>query len=244
MTDELVRLEISGPVARIVLDRPRKRNALSTPLLTELRARLDDVAARTDVRVVTLHGAGPVFCAGADTVEFGDVTAELVRGRWTRLGQQVFRSLAELPQTTVAVLAGSAFGGGLELVMHCDFRVAAETAVLALPEATLGTTPGWAGLSKITEIAGLAAARRLALTGRPVSAAEAFGLGIVDVVDADAQAAVDTLVASLLGTAPGAQSILKRVLASTAPTDAATLIDSLAGAYLAASGETSSRRTI
>lgn len=243
MTDGAVRLEVSGAVARIVLDRPHKRNALSTGLLVELRARLEDVAAEPDVRVVTLHGAGPVFCAGADTVEFGGVTADLVRGRWTRLGQQVFRSLAELPQTTVAVLAGSAFGGGLELAMHCDFRVAADTAVLALPEATLGTTPGWSGLGKITEIAGLAAARRLALTGRPVTAAEASGLGIVDVVDADVPAAVRTLVDSLLNTTPGAQSILKRVLTSTSPADAATLIDSLAGAYLAAAGETSPRRT-
>lgn len=243
MTDGAVRLEVSGAVARIVLDRPHKRNALSTKLLSELRARLEDVAAEPNVRVVTLHGAGPVFCAGADTVEFGGANAELVRGRWTRLGQQVFRALAELPQTTVAVLAGSAFGGGLELAMHCDFRVAADTAVLALPEATLGTTPGWAGLGKITEIAGLAAARRLALTGRPVTAAEAAGLGIVDIVDADVLAAVNALVDSLLGTTPGAQSILKRVLTSTAPTDAATLIDSLAGAYLAAAGETSPRRT-
>ena len=81
MTEGLVRLEVAGPVARIVLDRPRKRNALSTQLLTELAARLDDVGAQSDVRVVTLHGTGPVFCAGADTVEFRDTTAELVRGR-------------------------------------------------------------------------------------------------------------------------------------------------------------------
>ncbi|CAN5517920.1 enoyl-CoA hydratase/isomerase family protein [soil metagenome] len=237
-----VRLERSGPVGRIVLDRPHKRNALSTQLLTELGARLDEVSADPQLRVVTVHGAGPVFCAGADTGEFAGITAELVRGRWTRLGQQVFRSLAELPQTTVAVLAGSAFGGGLELAMHCDFRVAAGDAVMGLPEATLGTTPGWAGLTRITEIAGVAAARRLALTGRPVSAEEAFRLGIVDVVDNDVQGAVDSLVQSLLSTTPGAQSILKRVLASAAPADAANLIDSLAGAYLTASGETSSRR--
>ncbi|CAN5621435.1 enoyl-CoA hydratase/isomerase family protein [soil metagenome] len=245
MTDDSaggVRLERSGAVGRIVLDRPRKRNALSTDMLTELGARLDEVAADTEIRVVTLHGAGPVFCAGADTGEFAGISAELVRGRWTRLGQQVFRALAELPQTTIAVLAGSAYGGGLELAMHCDFRVAAVNAVLGLPEATLGTTPGWAGLTRITEIAGLAAARRLALTGRPVSAAEAFRLGIVDVTDTDVHDAADALVQSVLATTPGAQSILKRVLAAAAPADAASLIDSLAGAYLAASGETNSAR--
>ncbi|MDF2823054.1 MAG: 3-hydroxybutyryl-CoA dehydratase [Mycobacterium sp.] len=233
-----VRLEISGPVGRLVLDRPRKRNALSTHLLAELAARLDEVAAAPDVRVVTLHGAGPVFCAGADTAEFGGITAELARGRWTRSGQRVFRTLAELPQTTVAVVTGGAWGGGLELAMHCDFRVAADTAVLGLPEATLGTTPGWAGLSRITEIAGVAAARRLALTGQPASAGEALRLGIVDVVDRDAESAAEVLVRDILSTTPGAQSILKRVLSAASPADTANLIEALAGAYLIASGET------
>lgn len=126
--------------------------------------------------------------------------------------------------------------------MHCDFRVAADNVVLGLPEATLGTTPGWSGLGKISEIAGLAAARKLALTGRPIGAAEALRLGIVDVVAADVHSAADSLVRDVLDTAPGAQSILKRALASSAPADAASLIDSLAGGYLAASGETHSRR--
>ncbi|BBY86602.1 enoyl-CoA hydratase/isomerase family protein [Mycolicibacterium tokaiense] len=237
MTDGAVRLEISGPVARIVLDRPRKRNALSAHLVAELGDRLEDIAG-SDARVVLLTAEGSVFCAGADTVEFSAASAEAVRGRWTRLGQRVFRSLAELPQTTVAVLAGGAYGGGLELAMHCDFRVASDTAVLALPEATLGTTPGWSGLSRIREIAGVAAARRLALVGQPVSAAEGHRLGIVDIVTADVQSAADDLVQDLLNTAPGAQSILKRVLAC----DASALIDSLAGGYLVASGETNSRR--
>lgn len=239
-----VRLEISGPVGRVVLDRPRKRNALSTHLISELAARLEEVAADPGVRVVTLHGAGPVFCAGADTTEFGSLTAELVRGRWTRLGQRVFGALAELPQTTVAVITGGAYGGGLELAMHCDFRAAADGVKLGLPEATLGTTPGWAGLTRITEIAGVATARRLALTGQPVSAGEAFRLGLVDVVDGDVDSAADILVQSILGTTPGAQSILKRVLAAASPADTANLIESLAGAYLVASGETRpTRRT-
>ncbi|AQA02463.1 3-hydroxybutyryl-CoA dehydratase [Mycobacterium sp. MS1601] len=242
VTDGVVRLEFSGLVARVELDRPRKRNALSTHLITELRGRLDEVAV-SEARVVLLAGAGPVFCAGADTTEFSGVTAELVLRRWTRLGQQVFRALSELPQTTIAVLAGGAYGGGLELAMHCDFRVAADDAKLGLPEATLGTTPGWAGLARISEIAGTSAARRLALTGQPIEAAEAFRLGIVDIVDADAERAADALVQSLLLTTPGAQSILKRVLAASGPADSTNLIDSLAGAYLMATGQTRSGRT-
>lgn len=230
MSDGSVDFRRSGAVGRIVLDRPAKRNALSTQLLRELRGLLDAVGGESEIRVVTVEGAGPVFCAGADTREFGTATAETVRGPWTRLGQQVFAALAELPQTTVAVLTGGAYGGGLELAMHCDFRIAAPDAVLALPEATLGTAPGWAGLGRIVELAGLRAARMLALTGRTFTAAEALQFGLVDIVSDNLSEDVDELIDDILATAPLAQSIIKRALVSREPS--ATLVDSLAGAYL------------
>ncbi len=232
-------LQRDGAVGQILLDRSEKRNALSTRLLRELRDVVDELAADADVRVVTVQGAGPVFCAGADTAEFSATTAEVVRGSWTRLGQQVFGALAELPQTTVAVLTGGAFGGGLELALHCDFRVAATDAVLALPEATLGTAPGWSGLARVVELAGLGAARALALTGRRLEAAEALRLGLVDEVADDARAAAEALVTDILGTEPVAQSILKRALVDRRPS--AALVDSLAGAYL--TQHTSTRRS-
>lgn len=225
-----VLLQHTGVVGRIVLNRPEKRNALSTRMLAELGALVEEVADDAAIRVVTVHGAGPVFCAGADTVEFGGCTPEDIRGRWTRLGQQVFGALAELPQPTVAVLTGGAYGGGLELAMHCDFRIAATRAVVALPEATLGTAPGWNGLARIAELAGLGAARRLALTGRALAAPEALRLGLLDEVSDDVSATLDALVADLLAAHPVAVSILKRALI-TAPAGGA--VDSLAGAYLA-----------
>ena len=235
-----VRLELEGPTARIVLDRPRKRNALSTHMLTELDHRLATVADATDVRVVIIEGAGPVFCAGADTAEFSGLSSEAIRGRWTRLGQRVFGALAALPQTTIAALAGSAFGGGLELALHCDFRVAAHGIGLGLPEATLGTTPGWSGLHRVLGIAGPAAARILALTGRTLSAEDALRLGIIDFVAPGdtTPACVQQLVDDLMRTTPIAQSILKQALAQQSSSATAGLIDSLAGAYLAESGET------
>jgi enoyl-CoA hydratase/carnithine racemase len=201
-----------------------------------LRRRLGELADDASVRVVVLEGAGPVFCAGADTREFAEQTAELIRGRWTRLGQQVFAELAGLPQTTVAVVTGGAFGGGLELAMHCDLRVAAADAVVALPEVTLGTAPGWSGLGRIVETAGVGPARLLALTGRRLSAAEAARLGLVDEVADDVAGAVDRLVADLLAADPVAQSIIKRSLVTGHPSMA--VVDSLAGAYLAQMGRT------
>jgi enoyl-CoA hydratase/carnithine racemase len=235
-----LRLELDGPLARIVLDRPQKRNALSTHMLTELDDRLATVAETPGVRVVIVEGAGPVFCAGADTIEFGGLSSEVIRGRWTRLGQRVFDTLAGLPQTTIAALTGSAFGGGLELALHCDFRVAAHGIGLGLPEATLGTIPGWSGLSRVVGIAGPSAARILALTGRTLSADDALRLGIVDIVAPveRIEACVQQLVEDVMHTTPIAQSILKQALAQPNPGGPAGLVDSLAGAYLAEVGET------
>jgi enoyl-CoA hydratase/carnithine racemase len=236
----VVRLELEGPLARIVLDRPRKRNALSTHMLTELDDRLTAVAENPDVRVVVVEGAGTVFCAGADTTEFGGLSSEVIRGRWTRLGQRVFGTLATLPQTTIAAMGGSAFGGGLELALHCDFRVASAGIGMGLPEATLGTTPGWSGLSRALGIAGPSAARILAMTGRTMSAQDALRLGVVDVLAPDdgIDAAVRQLVNDVLHTTPIAQSILKQALAQPASGGISALVDSLAGAYLAEAGET------
>jgi enoyl-CoA hydratase/carnithine racemase len=235
-----VRLELEGPLARIVLDRPRKRNALSTHMLTELDDRLAAVAERSGVRVVVLKGTGNVFCAGADTGEFGGLSSEAIRGRWIRLGQRVFGTLAALPQTTIAALTGSAFGGGLELALHCDFRVAADGIGVGLPEATLGTTPGWSGLSRVLGIAGPAAARILSMTGRTMSAEDALRLGIVDFIAPDdgIEVCVRQLIEDVLRTTPIAQSILKQALAQPTSDGLSSLVDSLAGAYLAESGET------
>ena len=235
-----VQLELQGPLARIVLDRPRKRNALSSHMLIELDDRLTTVAEHSELRVVIVEGAGTVFCAGADTAEFGGLSSEVIRGRWTRLGQRVFGALAGLPQTTIAAMTGSAFGGGLELALHCDFRVASAGIGVGLPEATLGTTPGWSGLSRVLGIGGPAAARMLALTGRTLSAEHALRLGIVDFVTPErgVEDCVQQLVEDLLQTTPIAQSILKEALAQPGPGGLSSLVDSLAGAYLAEAGET------
>lgn len=237
-TEGTVRLYHEGVIARMVLDRPAKRNALSTHMLTELSRCLDEVAANAEVRVLTLQARGPVFCAGADTAEFATTPAETIRGAWTRLGQRVFADLATVPQTTIAVLTGSAYGGGLELAMHCDFRVASPGVEIGLPEATLGTAPGWSGLARIVETAGLAAARALVLTARRCPAQDALRHGLIDVVAADVDSATTDLIDDILRTTPIAQAILKRALSSGAPTTASALIDSLAGAYLEAAGET------
>lgn len=233
-----VRLIVNGPIAEITLDRPHKRNALSSHLISELGGRIEELVDRCDVRVVLLRAAGDrVFSAGADTTEFASAGPEEIRGPWTRSGQRVFAALSELPQTTIAVLGGSAFGGGFELALHCDFRIAAHDIVVGLPEVTLGTTPGWSGLQRVVALAGSPAARMLALTGRGVDAQRAYEWGLVDVVTDSIEPAVEQLVDDVLRTGPIAQSIVKRLLAAD-PSSPGALIDSLAGAYTASVGET------
>lgn len=236
-----VRLAIDGPVATLLLDRPAKRNALSSNMIEELRSRLGELSNNDQVRVVLVRASGDrAFCAGADTEEFRHTSPEDIRGIWTRTGQQVFTALAELPQTTIAVLSGSAFGGGLELALHCDFRVAASGIEIGLPEATLGTTPGWSGLTRVVALAGIPAARMLAMTGRAASARRAHEWGLVDLVTEDLESTVQQMVSSILGTGVVAQSIVKRLLSHSEPNSSSTaqLVDSLAGAYTAACGET------
>lgn len=231
-------LRKNGSVADVILDRSHKRNALTPYMLAKLGDQLRVIAVDEALRVVRIRGAGDVsFCAGADLNAFRGLNpSEIWRG-WTTLGQGVFAALTQLPQTTIAVLSGDALGGGLELAAHCDLRVASDTVRVGLPEATLGTLPGWAGLSKMSELIGTSRTRLLAMTGRLITAIQAAEWGLVDVVappDAFGQAQ-DGLVEQLLRTGPSAQRILKARFANG--TDLSMLVDSLGGAVAAWEGE-------
>jgi len=235
-------VSVSGAVADLILDRPRKRNAVTPHMLEQLSAHLRRLAANDSIRVVRVRGAGDsTFCTGADLNAFRNLAPTNLWRQWTRLGQEAFAALARLPQTTIAVLSGDALGGGLELAAHCDFRVAAVNAWLGLPEATLGTTPGWAGLAKVADLIGTPRARLMALTGRSISAADAAAWGLVDLLaDEDPlDRVVDTLVEDLLRTGPGAQRILKAQLSNGSSNrgELAILVESLGSAVTAWEGE-------
>lgn len=215
----------SDGVAQLVLDRPEKRNALDLAMLRSLRERVAELRGRSTVRVVVVRGAGGTFSAGADIADWVDPThAEAVER--SRLGADAFDELAALPVASLAVIEGGAFGGGLELALACDIRMAAEDAQLALPELGLGNLPAWGGMARLVDIAGVGVARQMLLSGEHVSGARAAELGLVASAHAGAELdeAVDTLVARLVTAEPAAVTLAKQVLAgftSTVPTESA-----------------------
>jgi enoyl-CoA hydratase/carnithine racemase len=176
----LVRLEVTDGVATLRLDRP-PMNTLSVQVQDEMAAAAREVADRRDVRAVVVYGGPRVFSAGADVAEMAgwSVTDMLDRSLAT---QAAFTAVAEIPQPTVAAITGFALGGGCELALCCDARVAGDNAQLGLPEIRLGIIPGAGGTQRLPRLVGPAKAKEMIFTGRFVAALEALRMGLVDQV--------------------------------------------------------------
>lgn len=178
---DMLRLETAERVATITIDRPEKRNALNAQVRRELTQALDALAGDPDVRVVVVTGAGQkAFVAGADIAEFASRTP--IEQRATMEGRRVFDVVADFPKPTIASINGFALGGGCELAMACDLRIAARSARLGQPEVNLGLLPGGGGTQRLPRLVGLGRAMRMALTGEIIGAEEAERIGLVDQV--------------------------------------------------------------
>ncbi|MET9994997.1 enoyl-CoA hydratase/isomerase family protein [Streptomyces mutabilis] len=175
-----VRVERDGAVTTVWLDAP-PLNPINTDLREALAGVVADIAADPTVRAVVLAGGERAFAAGADITGLAAMSYPEIL-EWNARLQRVFTSVAELPQPVVAALRGYALGGGLELALCADYRIAAENAVVGLPEVQLGIMPGSGGTQRLTEIVGRSRAKELMMTGRRVDAGEALELGIVDEV--------------------------------------------------------------
>jgi enoyl-CoA hydratase/3-hydroxyacyl-CoA dehydrogenase len=169
--------KLSGRVARIVINRP-KQNTLNAEVLDGLDRILTELWNDSEVAVVVLTGTGTAFSAGADLSQFFNSAAGFVE--FSRKGERIFKRITEFPKLTVAVIKGYALGGGLELAMSCDLRVATEDARLGLPEVTLGLVPGWSGTQKMARLIGLSRASALVLTGDRISGKQAHEIGLVN----------------------------------------------------------------
>ena len=169
-------------IATVTLNRPERYNALGSRIVDELGEALESIEGAGEVRAMVLTGAGDkAFCSGVDLKERAEMDAD---GRWSHnraLGAFAER-LARLQVPTIAALNGLAFGGGLEIALACDFRVAAEGARFALPEVGIGIVPGAGGTQRLPRLIGVTKAKELILTGRRISAEDALDMGLVSKV--------------------------------------------------------------
>lgn len=213
MTD-LVRMETQAGVARLTIDRPKVMNALSFDTLGRLGELLATVREDREIRVVILTGAGErAFCAGADLKERVGFTEEQTRAFVSRIGD-TFSAVAALPQPVIAAINGVAYGGGLELALACDLRVAVAGARMGLTETSLAIIPGAGGTQRLPRIVGSARAKELIYTARRIDAEEALAMGLVNSVApaGELQAVSQRLAESIAANGPLAVRAAKQAI--------------------------------
>lgn len=181
MQDQQLLIERDGPVVVLTLNRPQQLNALSQALTDELWAVFGRLEDDDSVRAVVLTGAGErAFAAGADINEIGGITSVTQARRLAHRSHELARRMAELRAPIIAAINGFALGGGLELALACDIRLAAEHAQLGLPEVTLGIMPGWGGSQRLARLVGPGMGKLLMMTGDRIPAEVALQIGLVE----------------------------------------------------------------
>ncbi len=214
-----VRIDTDGAVATLVVDRPAQRNALSIPVCEEINDRISDLEANPDIHVLVLTGSGPKsFIAGADINEL--VTYNPAQAyRHIEVGHRLFTRIENLAIPTIASINGYCLGGGLEIAMACDIRLAARNAKFGLPEINIAMVPGWGGTERLQRLVGQSRAAAMMITGEMLAIDEAITSGLVyrqfETVDA-LRAGTNELAHKLARFAPISMRATKRMLLTSA----------------------------
>jgi enoyl-CoA hydratase len=203
--------------AEITLNRPHKGNALTMPMLAQLGEILSGIEADRSLRVVVLRARGRFFCTGGDISAWGALSPHEMATDWILPGIQALQRIASLPQPVIAAISGDALGGGLELALAADLRIAVRSAKLSVPEVAFGMISGWGGTRRLAELIGVPRARHMTLLALPVSAEQALAWGLVtamaeDAADLDRQ--LGEWVARLCANRPEAMALSKGILAT------------------------------
>lgn len=177
-----ITFEVQDSIGVLMVNRPKVLNALNQETMQELHDLVGKIAADKSVGVVIITGSGDKsFVAGADISQMQPMSA--LEGRqWGRFSQNVFNAIENLPQPVIAAVNGYALGGGCELAMCCDMRIASEKAKFGQPEVLLGVVPGFAGTQRLPRLIGKGRAKELLFTGNQIDAAEAYRIGLVNAV--------------------------------------------------------------
>jgi enoyl-CoA hydratase len=178
MNYQILKISIADRIAVVTISRPAAMNALNTAFFQELNHFLDDLEPREDVKVLVITGEGKAFVAGADIAEM--VHKNQAEGHaFSEFGQRTFDRLEKIKIPVIAAVNGYALGGGLELAMACDFRIASKAAKFGQPEMNLGLIPGYAATQRLSRLTGLGNALYLILTADTISAEDALRIGLV-----------------------------------------------------------------
>ena len=211
-------------IGLITMNRPKALNALNRETLEELNQLVDALAKDSSVQVIILTGSGEkAFVAGADITQMQSMSA--IEGRnFGKLGQAVFNKIENLPQPVIAAVNGFALGGGCELAMACDIRIASEKAKFGQPEVTLGITPGFAGTQRLPRLVGKGRAKQLLYTADTIDAQEAFRIGLVnEIAPAESlMAAARAMALKIQSRAPVAVQLCKAAVNEGLDTDLET----------------------
>ncbi|MDR3590170.1 MAG: short-chain-enoyl-CoA hydratase [Negativicutes bacterium] len=203
--------EFQDGIGVVTINRPAVLNALNAETLGELDRLCDELATNKDVQVIIITGAGEKsFVAGADIAAMRPLSA--MEGRsWGKFGQAVFNKVENLPQPVIAAINGFALGGGCELAMACDIRIASAKAKFGQPEVSLGIPPGFGGTQRLGRIVGKGVAKELLFTGDLIDAQEAYRIGLVNKVVAaeDLTSAAKALAQKIMARAPVAVQLCK-----------------------------------
>jgi enoyl-CoA hydratase len=176
---EYLKWSNQNSIATITLQRP-PANALSSGLLRELSAALDEIEPNREIKVIVIHGEGRFFSAGADIKEFTTVNTSAGFANLGKYGQDLFDRMEKFPKPIIAAIHGAALGGGLELAMACHIRLVSVTAKLGLPELQLGLIPGFAGTQRLPKYVGVARAAEMLFTSEPITGEEAARYGLAN----------------------------------------------------------------
>ncbi len=181
MDYEILKLDVKDSIGTVTISRPKALNALNSRLLDEIDQMVTDLSSNDEVKVIVITGEGKAFVAGADISEMSDMTQEQGKA-FGKKGQDIFRKLELCEKPVIAAINGFALGGGMELAMSCDFRIASSKAKFGQPEVNLGLTPGYAGTQRLPRLVGTGDAMFLLLTGEMIGADEALRIGLVQKV--------------------------------------------------------------
>jgi enoyl-CoA hydratase/carnithine racemase len=201
--------------AEILLNRPAKGNALTLAMLDQLEEVANRLAKDREIRVVVIRGAGRFFCTGGDIGEWSALSPQQMAAEWILRGISVFQAIASLPQPVIAALHGHTLGGGLELALAADLRLAMQTTKFGNPEVTLGMVAGWTGVRRLAETIGVSRARHLTLLGSAISAQQALAWGLITELAETPEAfeaALQVWLDRLLANGPVAMALTKGLL--------------------------------